>query len=198
MRILVDTGQQKKKHEIKHEALRSFGAELQIMPLPVGDYIVENEKVVDVIRRKDARGIPVKKMDLLGAYSVSIDTKRDIQEAIGNICGKQHARFRDELILAQNNGICLYVLVENEDGVSCLSDLYAWKNPRARMQKWITTPSGERRKIPVSKNPTTGEVLAKAMKTMEEKYGVTFRFCHPDETGAKILELLGGRITEKK
>lgn len=198
MRILVDTGQQKKKHEIKHGALRSFGAELQIMPLPVGDYIVENEKVVDVIHRKDARGIPVKKMDLLGTYSVSVDTKRDIQEAIGNICGKQHARFRDELILAQNNGIHLYVLVENEDGISCLSDLYTWKNPRARMQKWITTPSGERRKIPVSKNPTTGEVLAKAMKTMEKKYGVTFRFCRPAETGAKILELLGGRITEKK
>lgn len=190
MRVLVDKGQKKKKHDLKHSHMERLGAELIEVPLPAGDYIAENEKVADVIRRKNARKIPIKKMDLLGTYDVSVDTKRDIQEAIGNICGKQHDRFRDELILAQNNGIRLYVLVENEDSVSCLFDLYRWENPRARVQKWITTPSGERRKIPVSKNPTTGETLAKAMKTMEAKYGVTFCFCHPDETGKKILELL--------
>ena len=64
-----------------------------------------NEKVQDVIIRKAKRGIDVKKMDFLGSYKICIDTKRDIQELIGDICGKQHDRFRDELVLAQNNGI---------------------------------------------------------------------------------------------
>lgn len=190
MRILVDKGQKKKKHDQKHSYMERLGAELIEVPLPAGDYIAENEKVADVIRRKNARGIPIKKMDLLGTYSVSVDTKRDIQEAIGNICGKQHDRFRDELILAQNNGIRLYVLVENEDSVSSLSDLHRWENPRAKIQKWVTTPSGQRRKVLLSPDATRGETLAKAMKTMEAKYGVTFCFCHPDETGKKILELL--------
>lgn len=31
------------------------------------------------------------------------------------------------------------------------------------------------------------------MKTMEEKYGVKFIFCHPNEAGEKIVELLSGK-----
>lgn len=96
MKVLVDRGQQAHKHDLKHDCLKKFGAELQIVPLPVGDYVLVNDKVADVLSRKEARGIPVKKMDLSGSYTVSVDTKRDLQEAIGNICGKQHARFRDE------------------------------------------------------------------------------------------------------
>ena len=40
MKILVDTGQQKKKHDLKHECMEKLGAELQIVPLPVGDYVL--------------------------------------------------------------------------------------------------------------------------------------------------------------
>lgn len=39
-------------------------------------------------------------------------------------------RFRDDGILAQNNDVQLYILVENEDGVACIGDLYRWQNPR--------------------------------------------------------------------
>ena len=59
-------------------------------PLPCGDYIVANDKVLDVISRKENRGIPVKKMDFLGTFNVTVDTKKDIQELVGDICGKQH------------------------------------------------------------------------------------------------------------
>lgn len=52
------------------------------MPLPCGDYIIANEKVADVINRKKERGIPVKKMDFLGTYNVTVDTKKDIQELV--------------------------------------------------------------------------------------------------------------------
>ena len=45
------------------------------MPLPCGDYIIADDKVMDVINRKKERGIPVKKMDFLGTYNVTVDTK---------------------------------------------------------------------------------------------------------------------------
>lgn len=190
MKILVDTGQQKKKHDLKHECMEKLGAELQIVPLPVGDYVLVSGDVEDVVNRKKNRGIDVKKMDLLGSYKVSVDTKRDIQEAIGNICGPQHDRFRDEVILAQRNQIKLYILIENTDGVSTLDDLDTWENPRKKMKKWVSVADGGRKRVPVSQNATKGVSLAKAMRTMQEKYGVTFLFCKPEEAGAKILELL--------
>lgn len=191
MKILVDVGQQKKKHDIKHACMKQLGAELQIAPLPVGDYILVSSDVEDVLNRKKNRGIDVKKMDLLGSYKVSVDTKRDIQEAIGNICGPQHDRFRDEVILAQRNQIKLYILIENTDGVSTLDDLDTWENPRKKMKKWVSVADGGRKRVPVSQNATKGVSLAKAMRTMQEKYGVTFLFCKPEEAGARILELLG-------
>ncbi len=190
MKILVDTGQQKKKHDLKHECMEKLGAELQIVPLPVGDYVLVSGDVEDVLNRKKNRGIDIKKMDLLGSYKVSVDTKRDIQEAIGNICGPQHDRFRDEVILAQRNQIKLYILIENTDGVSTLDDLDTWENPRKKMKKWVSVADGGRKRVPVSQNATKGVSLAKAMRTMQEKYGVTFLFCKPEEAGAKILELL--------
>ena len=157
-----------------------------------------DEKVEDVLNRKKHRGIDVKKLDLLGSYKVSVDTKRDIAEIIGNICGPQHDRFRDEVILAQRNQIKLYVLVENADGVSTLADLDRWENPRAKMKKWIRGEDGSRKQVPVSPNATKGSTLAKAMRTMQEEYDVRFLFCRPEETGREILELLGAMENGKK
>ena len=179
------------------------------MPLPCGDYIIANEKVADVINRKKERGIPVKKMDFLGTYNVTVDTKKDIQELVGDICGKQHARFRDEWILALNNGIKLYVLVQNAGGlipgtkdiynrtIRSLDELYRWKNPRLFVMKRTDDVIGHYK----SGNPiyrrtqrypaaTKGETLMKACKTMQKKYGVEFVFCSNSEQGAKVIELL--------
>lgn len=195
MIVLEDKGQQAKKHELKHLYFESHSIYWARYPLPVGDYILANEVVLDVISRKQKRGVDVKKMDFLGTYNAAVDTKKDIQEIIGNICGKEHSRFRDECIIARNNKIKLYVLIENNDNVKCIDDLNYWDNPRIKMQKWITTPSGERRKVLKYPNATKGVTLAKAMMTMESKYGVKFLFCTPDEAGAKILELLNERIS---
>lgn len=188
--IIEDKAQQAKKHEIKHQWFSENNVNLLNMPLPVGDYILLTEMVEDVLKRKEKRGIPVKKMDFLGSYKICVDTKRDIQEIIGNICGKEHERFRDEVLLAKNNGIYLYVLIENEDGIECIDDLLLWENPRTKIQKWVTTPSGQRRKVLKYPKATSGSILAKAMKTMSEKYGVKFLFCKPEEAGERILSLL--------
>ena len=37
-----------------------------------------------------------------------------------------------------------------------------------------------------------GEVLYKILTTLQDKYGVQFVFCTKEETGAKIVEILGG------
>ncbi len=194
--IVEDKGQQAGKHENKHRWFDCHDVELLQAPLPVGDYILYTEMVEDVIQRKAKRGVDLKKLDFLGSYKVCVDTKRNMQEIVCNICGRQHERFRDECILAKNNGIQLYVLVENEDNIRCIADVSAWQNPRTKIQKWITTPSGQRRKVLKYPDATKGETLFKAMRTMQDKYGVKFLFCHPDEAGEKIVELLGGSVDE--
>lgn len=194
MIILEDVGNKVGQHIVKNKYFEKNGIEVIRAPLPVGDYILMNDKVQNVIDRKTKREVELKKMDFLGTYNVAVDTKKDIQELVGNVCGKAHARFRDECILAQNNGIKLYILVEDSGGyvdrketiynkpVRSIDDLFGWKNPRAFV--WVKG---------VQKNPTAtkGETLAKACLTMQKKYSVEFLFCSPQESGKKIIELLG-------
>lgn len=213
MLLLEDKGQQDGKHVEKSQYWKRKGIDILQVPLPVGDYAIANDKSIDVISRKNKRGIAIKKMDFLGTYDVCVDTKKDIQELVGNVCGKQHERFRDECILAQNNGIKLYVLVQNAGGlirgtkdiynstVTKLDELKGWKNPRLFVMMnsdeiighW---KNGNPRYKRVQRHPsaTKGETLMKACRTMQEKYGVEFVFCHNSEQGAKVLELLGMEV----
>lgn len=195
MIILEDMGQKEEKHIVKNKWFYENGIDVIRVPLPVGDYVVANEKVMDVLDRKEKRNIKPKKMDFLGTYSIAVDTKENIGEIANNICGKSHDRFRDECILAQNNGIQLYILVENEDGVNDIRDLFEWHNPRLDRYNKVKFMHdiGKWQHIPLQKKPPAkGETLAKAMITMEQEYGVRFLFCHPSEAGAKVVELLEG------
>jgi ribosome-associated protein len=194
MTIVEDMAQKEGKHIAKHEYWKKEGVEIKRLPLPVGDYVIYNDKVEEVVIRKEGRNIPVKKLDLLGTYSVTVDSKYGIEELCADICGPQHERFRDECILAQNNGIRLIILVENEGGPVCkqkpnivnkdvneVRDLAHWINPRL----FVRTRYGQ--KYP---NAVRGLQLMKAVITMNLKYGVEFAFCRPGEAGKKILELL--------
>ena len=173
--IVEDIGQKIGQHTLKHDTMRVMGYPVVYrLPLPVGDYVLADEKVLDVIHRKEKRGIPVKKLDFAGAYNLAVDTKKDIQELIGDICGKQHARFRDECILAQNLGVDLLILIENTDSVKDYDDLKRWVNPRLKH----------------SKGATSGRTLVKAMETMREKYGVRFAFTTPEAAGRAIVDWL--------
>lgn len=193
MVILEDQAQKLDKHKLKNLYWQKNGVDVIRMPLPVGDYIMGTEKVMDVIARKKMRGIAPKKMDFLGTYDVCVDSKFDIQELISDICGKQHDRFRDECILAQNNGIKLYILVENKKAaitkdiwnptIRDLSELHTWKNPRLFIRR-----SGKQ----LYPSATRGITLQKACYTMEKKYGCKFLFCTPEESGAEIVRLLNG------
>lgn len=204
MNIAVDKGQQANKHNTKHNWLSNNGHELIELPLPVGDYIAITQAVQSVI---DRRGDKLKKMDFMGVINVSVDTKKDLQEVVGNIQGKSHSRFRDECILGQQNGIRLYILVEHGGNIKSLEDVKAWNNPRIylwekKIRKEWNIPKGadfeteladlKAHGAKIKRGPTTGEELFKAMVTMAEKYGVEWVFCDKKETGKRIVELLGG------
>ena len=114
--LLEDSRQQDGKHDAKERWFKEHGIEVRRTKLYVGDYTLPTDQ------------------------SVCIDTKKDIQELVSDICGKQHERFRNECIRAQEAGIKLIVLVENKGGhirdnviqptITKLEDLYKWKNPR--------------------------------------------------------------------
>lgn len=146
--ILEDTRQKAGKHDIKHEWFSSHDIELHRSKLPFGDYA------------------PVP--------PVSIDTKENMDEIAANICGKEHSRFINECKAAKAAGCKLIILVENECGISDVSDVHKWINPR----------------VIYSPNCVQGARLQKAMETIHDRYGVDFMFCRPEESAAKIMEIL--------
>ncbi len=173
MILLCDTRQKIDKHNKKEKYFSDHGIEVRRSKLYVGDYSLPADQ------------------------SICIDTKKDIQELVGDICGKSHERFRDECIRAQEAGIKLIILVENDpeivysrngktivnNTITKLSELHRWVNPR-----FFIFQSG-RQKYP---NATKGVTLMKACLTMQKKYGVEFMFCASKDAGAKIVDLLGG------
>lgn len=145
MTILEDTRQKTGKHETKHEWFEEHGITLYRSKLPWGDYA------------------PVP--------NVSIDTKENMSEIANNICGKEHKRFVSECKSARDAGCQLFILVENTDNITTLSEVHTWKNPRT-----VYSP-----------NCVQGPRLQKAMETIQERYGVRFLFCTPDQS-AEIIE----------
>ena len=150
MVLIEDSRQQSGKHELKHTGFDRLHIPFCRCKLPVGDYALPPERAVD--------------------------TKASMQEIAQNIGGtrEEHARFRNELKLAQQLGTKLYILVENEDGITSIADVARWMNPR----------------LEYSLKAIQGPQLAKAMTTMQDRYGCTFLFCRPEEAGEKIVELL--------
>lgn len=195
MTLIEDTNNKIGKHILKNKRWLENGITVARYRLPVGDYILMNDKVRDVIDRKAKRGISVKMLDFLGTFNVCCDSKQSIQELVMDF-QQEHERFRDSLILARNNNIKLYIVVENDfqwisqkknifnTPVRCIKDLYRWKNPRAFIFK------GGKQAYP---NCAKGSWLAKCCTTCEEKYGCKFVFCKPDESAEIILKILEGK-----
>lgn len=106
---------------------------------------------------------------------VAVDTKADMAEIATNIgTSAEHKRFRAECQRAQAMGTHLYVLIENTDGIVSVEDVKRWENPR----------------LEYSPRAITGERLCRAMLTMQERYGVTFLFCRPEQAAGYIYALL--------
>ena len=112
---------------------------------------------------------------------------------------KRHGFFHRGLVRAKQYGTQLYVLVDNTDGIKTVRDLFSWVNPRRLIMvksKIIVGyyPSGNPKYKKVQKYPNcmSGGMLAKACLTMQAKYGARFVFCHPQESGQIIMDILTG------
>lgn len=113
---------------------------------------------------------------------VAVDTKKDVLELFGNI-GKDHERFRRECELAKAADIQLIILTEEE-------------LPEGRLDKWVSPKfknSNAYHNAGDPKSKANPVAMRKAMITMSRKYGVIFKFCRKEESGAKIIELLLSR-----
>ena len=196
MKIAVDKNQlQKGSHAqsnaYNHRMMERAGHELIKLPLQFGDYCEVTDEMQETI---DRRGGKLKKADLVGDIKIAVDRKNSIDEICGNVCSttKAHERFRDEVILAQKCGCKFYVLIEDEK-VTSLDDLEHWENPREKKYFIMKArkDKGYKLKYPIAKQPpASGKTLAKALRTMETKYGVKFLFCKPKDAAERIVELL--------
>lgn len=165
--IQTDTRQQMKKkhHQIKEQWFIDHGYKVIHSKMVVGDYCIPS------------RG------------SVVVDTKQNLTELYGNLI-QQHERFRNECILAQECGIKLYVLIENDLGFKKPDDITEWKNPQMlRYFKARNAALARGQKPP--RQPASNVQLIKIMHSMTRDYGVEFLFCPTEKAGEKILELLG-------
>ena len=148
--------------------------------------------IQNIIAEFDRQGIkhPVSKL-MVGDYMnydnprVIVDRKQNLTEVCSNVC-QDHDRFRRELVLAKENGIKLIILCEHGKDIKSLEDVIFWQNPRSEKRKKI-----DGKWQTVHTNAMKGDVLYKILTTLEEKYGVRIEFCDKDDTGKRIVELLG-------
>lgn len=176
----------KPKKEIKAEIERIFKEDNIQSGFP--------SKVFDLICNDDAERFPEQQIsDYCFEQGISEQSLKKFQE----LYVKRHGFFHRGLIRAKQYGVKLFVLVENTDGVTDIDSLFRWVNPRRRIMVRSNqiegfTASGNPRYKKVQKYPNCmmGEQLAKACITMQNKYGVTFLFCKPEESAEKIIEIL--------
>jgi ERCC4-type nuclease len=126
---------------------------------------------IEIIRQ----ALNVGDYQIAGKGDVSVDTKQDVRELAMDIF-QQHRRFREECERAQRCGIKLIVLIEE---VLPSGGLRKWRSPIGR--------DGQ----PLCRFDP--KILRKAMITMQQKYGVTFRFCDGRSTGKVMIEYLEGK-----
>lgn len=103
-----------------------------------------------------------------------IDRKQNLLELCSNVC-QQHTRFVNELRRAEQFEIKIIFLVEHSRNIKSLEDVKDWVNPRLK-------------KSPLA---VSGERLYKILSTLERKYGVEFQFCDKQNTGKRIIQILG-------
>lgn len=155
--LIEDTRQQYGKHKNIHYYCKQHGIEIIRQKLDVGDYAFPDGKI-------------------------SVDTKFSILELSKDIMSRDHERFRAECIRAQEQGIQLVILIEEEPPKGKIA---LWEVP-----KWETSDRYHRKGDPMTLvNP---EALRKAMLTMWQKYGVIFEFCTRQKSPARVIQILKG------
>lgn len=107
---------------------------------------------------------------------ISVDRKQNLDELAANLCTADSRRFWNEIRGASKAGVHLVVLCEHGEGVKTIRDVKHWRSAYTKI---------------------TGEMIFRKMFQASAAYGVEFRFCDKSETGAKIVEILGGSHGEE-
>ena len=143
--VIEDSRQKDGKHQQKHIGFEDLGVDLLRCKLPFGDYALPP--------------------------AVSVDTKENLEEIAGNLCGssKERARFVRECKAAAAAGCQLVIMVETEHDGSLL-DLGD-----------IRIGSGK---------VVTGLQLYRAMTAVSGRYGVRFVLVRPEDTAREIIKIL--------
>ena len=145
--IVEDSRQKVGKHQQKHIGFEDLGVDLLRCKLPFGDY-----------------ALPPR---------ISVDTKENLEEIAGNLCGskKERDRFIRECKAAAAAGCQLVIMVETEHDGSLL-DLGG-----IRLGNGMTV---------------TGMQLHRAMTAVAGRYGVRFVLVRPEDAAKEIMHILEG------
>lgn len=150
--LIVDSREKPKAIARILKYMQESGVEYMTSKLIVGDYMI--------FKRPDR----------------IIDRKQNILELAKN-CTSDHVRFKAELETAQNLGVELVILVEQDryrDGeriimVRDISDLMLWTNPHTQVK---------------------GEKVYRILASWCNKYPIRVEFCRSCDTGRRIMEIL--------
>lgn len=123
------------------------------------------DRGINILRSK----LPIGDYALLTDLSKVIDTKKGFEECVGNFASKDHDRVKREIAKAKENNIELIFLVIDKKA-TCIEDAKSWYNVHGKVK---------------------GETLCKILNSVQIRHGVRFDFCTPEQSGEKILELLG-------
>lgn len=165
--ILCDTRQQKDKH------ITDYFDENNIQwirtGLPSADYMALRYYNNNETSSCDERGI-IKNKGFVKDYSILIDTKKDVEEIVHNLCTTtEHNRIHREIERAKELGCKEFIFLICDNKIKTIEDLKQWTSKRTKV---------------------TGKVLFKIMCTMTSKYGIRFIFTSKQNAGAKIVNLL--------
>lgn len=202
MQIAVDknqlSGTHGKSNKKKHKQMEAMGIELVPLPLPFGDYCLIDDSIKEII---DMRGNKICKKDLIKHINLSIDTKKSIEEIWGNVHGgKEHIRFRKELLKPLSENSKLVILIEHGPDIQCLEDVYFFYQPEQVRYKWVTKKIGEKTikyREAYMQQPIKGDALYRSLCTIRNRYNVQFEFCEKKNTGKEIVRILGGDIGDE-
>ena len=168
MTIIEDTGQKIGQHDNISEWCNAHGVTIRRQKLNVGDY-----------------ALPPK---------ISVDTKNGMAEIYSDIVS-DHERFKKECLRAQEDGITLVFLIEDEN-IKSMEEAKQWVNPRITQYEreygliLRAKKAGKMKDYKIPRPPVSSERLVGMMDAMSLKYGVRWIFCHPDDTGEVVLRIL--------
>ena len=163
--LLCDTRQQAGKHRNIEAYCKRTGILMVNQCLQIGDYMLTPDS------------------HPLGG-KISVDTKENILELATNVMSMDHRRFRAECIRAQEQKIQLVILVEE---LPPYGRLDMWEVPR-----WKSSNKWHRFGDPMTM--VDPSALRKACITMQEKYGVKFRFCTRLQSPKRVIQYLKGEL----